>query len=149
MLKLSLKNDLQILEWSNTHPYVKKLNSIDKQWIDAVKERRPNNSVYSQSRRGWIYSNVYLFDDEVTRVVVWGNATYYIIKDDTVQIVECSAGDQITIPPMIPHWFSGEGEITILRFFATEDGHNKFATGITDEIKEAHRKLKHKMDITI
>lgn len=148
MLKLSL-NNLQILEHSNTHPYVNSLTSINRSYLDALKERYPNNSVYSQSRKAWIYSSIYVFDDEVTRIVVWGKATYYIINDGTVQILNCVAGDKITIPVFTPHWFSVEGEVTVLRFFAKMDGHLIHTNNITEEMTEAHRRLKEKLDITL
>jgi len=62
-------------------------------------------------------------DDEV-RYFIDGQGLFYIHHNDFVYGILCTAGDFISVPANIPHWFDmgSQPNFKCIRFFTTEEG---------------------------
>lgn len=63
-------------------------------------------------------------DDFEARFFEEGSGLFYLHVDDKVYLVLCEAGELITVPPGVTHWFDmGENPcFKCVRFFTIEDG---------------------------
>lgn len=142
-------SDLTLISVSDRSPYAKHYTSLSRHTINELKESHHACDAYTRPPHSRIYSNVHYHSDEEIRLIIRGSATFYIPENDVLYVIDTGPGDQLTLPPNTPHWFSCFGELTALRFFSNNDEHVSMVTSLSQEVSNAHARLKHKFDIRL
>ncbi|HYW91050.1 MAG TPA: cupin [Gammaproteobacteria bacterium] len=96
--------------------------------VDVVRVA-PSDPNSGTARRRYLHEHVHQ-EDEV-RFLADGQATFYFNHDGDVYSVHCVAGDLITVPARMPHWFDmGEQpDFTMIRLFTRKGGPGSVFTG--------------------
>lgn len=98
------------------------------QSVDVV-SLRPDNPKAPEMRK--LFLSEHTHDDFEVRFFVDGSGLFYLHHDDKVYMVLCEAGDLISVPAGIAHWFDmgSSPSFKAIRFFTTENGWQGNFTG--------------------
>jgi 1,2-dihydroxy-3-keto-5-methylthiopentene dioxygenase len=110
---------------------IERLNAVGGYRSVDVIRMQPDNPAAPELRAKFLAEHTHA-DDEV-RFFVEGAAQFYLHKAGKVFIVECEAGDLMSVPAGTPHWFDmgPRPRFTAIRMFVSPDGWVANYTGAT------------------
>jgi 1,2-dihydroxy-3-keto-5-methylthiopentene dioxygenase len=110
---------------------IERLNAIGGYRSVDVIRMRPDNPAAPELRAKFLAEHTHA-DDEV-RFFVEGAAQFYLHQAGKVFIVECEAGDLVSVPAGTPHWFDmgPRPRFTAIRLFVSPSGWVANYTGAT------------------
>ena len=144
----------RIERWEERHPIApgasnEEVLSAYGHEIDRLKRERgytngdvvrikPGNPNWPELRRKFLQEHVHV-EDEV-RFFVEGTGAFYLHLDDKVYQLIGEAGDLLSVPRGVKHWFDGgpEADFTCIRLFTNQEGWVAHFTG--DAISDAFPK---------
>lgn len=142
--------ELKLISFRDTTDFITHYPVINQTILNELKQTHQSYDVYTQQDCSKVYTPIHYHEDNESRLILKGSATFYIVMDNVLHIIDARPGDRISIPPNTLHWFKCAEELIALRLFEKCDKHTmQIPSNIDDSLSEIHKKLRNKLEITI